>query len=68
MDGRTEHKEQSQKFEALKLIIDDYRASLLDWLEFELGNDQRWPLIRKKVLRTFGDDGGMETRLKKLLN
>lgn len=40
-----------------KGLISIYVGSLLDILEHELGDHPRWPAIRSKVLKLFGNQG-----------
>jgi hypothetical protein len=43
--------------EKISMAIANCRNRLLSFLELKMRDDDDWPLIRRQVLRTFGDMG-----------
>lgn len=41
----------------VNMVIDQYRAIILDSLEQEYGELESWPYTRRKVLKALGDRG-----------
>lgn len=51
----------------LKATLDLYRGLILDYLEQELLDLQKWPYIRSTILRLLSKERGLEFKLTSIL-
>lgn len=54
------------RLNSLLNAVDHCRGLVVDSVEFEFGDDPRWPPLRSRILKAFGDRG-LELRVKEIM-